>query len=1022
MSNVNSRTPLGTSTSTPAANEGTTPVATNVRAGAASRTTTENSDQLIYNDGEVRYGYAVKRDGPHKDASGQAMVGYTNDTTDVMVKGTFDEASGAIIGTAAGNHKVSDDTSVYGVASAAKGGETGVEVGVLSNVGDGNTVGLAVGEDSDRGAFVEGEWLHIDENGYDSVHYTGTEKGGSSVGYKGHRRGEDWKGDAAIIADEKGNINGVISGEHYKRVDKETLVTTGAAVTTEGEWEASGRVDHVADKDTTVFGKGTVRSDESYTVSGGGEKRVNETTFVNGSATVDSRGVKGVTGGVVLVDGKSQTVTEASYIWDDEGNSSLKASGAYQDVDGAVVSGGATWDSKNGVKVEAVSQGLIDDSTLVELSVTKNAATDTTGVSVGGTKSVLDGKALVGGKYTYAKNPAMESKSLEGAVTLSDALGYGETTTMGIGKTTVKVRRSMVKPGQDYVSSLRGAVLKGTPEGVGYVEYGAANVSSHKLGIAVPTGTAYVKGDVKKSDSREVSVVKLTDDLRLGENPTDEDLRVPANAVEVLGMNPGESFSVKGQSSHGVAGGAGVGLAYGPLGLRAGLETGVTFSGDTTTEVVRGGGTSARLVLRNGENKGNERGLEVKVGLSPEAAFPAPDAVKVNPWGPILGVIVSVIEGIIRMFLSMGASGGSADSTGDNRLMDVSLDLARPEIKRAYDKAVEGDWSEIQKLGRNGDPGVSLERSIFTEISGKAVPLAAHGLGLHFDQAGGETLRSSDVVTARGTYEVESDEDTNSRTTGGLFCNTSYSVMDYSRSLKTTDQGDLGQLKAQENWMTWNCERKDVFTSYDEVVEASALAAYLMEGDNAKRLNAYCKGISAIPERRKFWIGPRNELRNTKVSTQVVISDAGLETLLDTPADAVWAAYAHAWEALNPGEVRRAWMDPAKRELFKKGQGAADFLDYAEFKQVQSMIAELAAAADVDDEELRNDAVRKVLFIYRDNLALVGATATLAGRNHVLTLFSVDSAAGKTQKEFDGQFVQSGADFDVQATVFGEML
>ena len=66
--------------------------------------------------------------------------------------------------------------------------------------------------------------------------------------------------------------------------------------------------------------------------------------------------------------------------------------------------------------------------------------------------------------------------------------------------------------------------------------------------------------------------------------------------------------------------------------------------------------------------------------------------------------------------------------------------------------------------------------------------------------------------------------------------------------------------------------------------------------------------------------------------------------------------------------------------------------------------------------------MRKVLFIYRDNLALVGATATLAGRNHVLTLFSVDSAAGKTQKEFDGQFVQPGADFDVQATVFGEML
>ena len=129
--------------------------------------------------------------------------------------------------------------------------------------------------------------------------------------------------------------------------------------------------------------------------------------------------------------------------------------------------------------------------------------------------------------------------------------------------------------------------------------------------------------------------------------------------------------------------------------------------------VLKGSDGSARLVL-SADGKTADGGLKVTVGLSPEAlvgdALPSfPD---VDPKGPILGVFFQFLLSIIGGFLSFGGRIGQEGSDGDSRLVDCSLDLSKPDVQRAYNKAMRGDWSEIEKMAKDGHPR-RYGRSIF---------------------------------------------------------------------------------------------------------------------------------------------------------------------------------------------------------------------------------------------------------------------------------------------------------------------
>jgi hypothetical protein len=426
--------------------------------------------------------------------------------------------------------------------------------------------------------------------------------------------------------------------------------------------------------------------------------------------------------------------------------------------------------------------------------------------------------------------------------------------------------------------------------------------------------------------------------------------------------------------------------------------------------------------LRAGESNEEERGGGFSIGLdNTDVLFGG--LLKGTPFEAFLGFLIRIIEGIIKTFLSVGVSKSTRESEGESRLVDVGLDLSRPDVQCAYDKAMAGDWSMLEKMGRMGDPGVALERSIFTEICERALPLAMHGFGMQLDHESAETLKSSDVVTAFGVYDVDSDEDKNFRETGGMFKKSSYTVTDYNRTVKAQDGSDLGGLKGEENWLTWSHQKSDVFTSDEEVIEASTLASYLLQGEEREMLGAYCDAISGLADRRKLWVGPRNELRNTRINTTVMFSDAGLDRLATVDCESLWTAYSSCFRAMNPGGKSPCWMEPTNRSRFAAGNVTLEeAYDHAEFLEVESMIDDLKSAVTNSDEELRNDAIREVLFKYRGNPALVASCADLVGREFVYVSFGVDSTAGETPFDYDCVFEQVGTEFDVQMSVFGEVL
>ena len=49
-----------------------------------------------------------------------------------------------------------------------------------------------------------------------------------------------------------------------------------------------------------------------------------------------------------------------------------------------------------------------------------------------------------------------------------------------------------------------------------------------------------------------------------------------------------------------------------------------------------------------------------------------------------------------------------------------------------------------------------------------------------------------------------------------------------------------------------------------------------------------------------MWVGPRNELRGTKVETSVVLCDGALDALSNVEESKIWDAFAKARKHFNP--------------------------------------------------------------------------------------------------------------------------
>ena len=91
--------------------------------------------------------------------------------------------------------------------------------------------------------------------------------------------------------------------------------------------------------------------------------------------------------------------------------------------------------------------------------------------------------------------------------------------------------------------------------------------------------------------------------------------------------------------------------------------------------------------------------------------------------------------------------------------------------------------------------------------------------------------------------------------------------------------------------------------STDDVRADLGLARYLLRGDAATELARYDETLDEIPKQRKFFFGPRNEMRRAKVTTDILVSDAGLDRIATQNAQAMWTRFQRAWKAAQVAQL-----------------------------------------------------------------------------------------------------------------------
>ena len=162
------------------------------------------------------------------------------------------------------------------------------------------------------------------------------------------------------------------------------------------------------------------------------------------------------------------------------------------------------------------------------------------------------------------------------------------------------------------------------------MRYGMKSNAKVDLGVKVPVGVGYVDTGHKRGSSYEGGVDSPRGQPRARSKPSTSDLSIPGDGDALLAMKAGESFAVKGSTSHAVRGGAGLGTSVGAssvgdIALRAGGKM-TALSGETRTEVARGGDNSARMVVKAADYKTRGGGIEVFAGLNPNLPqIPTPD-------------------------------------------------------------------------------------------------------------------------------------------------------------------------------------------------------------------------------------------------------------------------------------------------------------------------------------------------------------------------------------------------------------
>ena len=96
--------------------------------------------------------------------------------------------------------------------------------------------------------------------------------------------------------------------------------------------------------------------------------------------------------------------------------------------------------------------------------------------------------------------------------------------------------------------------------------------------------------------------------------------------------------------------------------------------------------------------------------------------------GPAGEVVNGVVNTVLNSWLGFGAKKGTETITGDERIFDARVDLKKAETHAAYEKAMKGDYSELEALAGQDESAVKIDKSIVSEINEKVMPTTLRGL------------------------------------------------------------------------------------------------------------------------------------------------------------------------------------------------------------------------------------------------------------------------------------------------------
>lgn len=978
----------------------------NVESGEFRSATVEGSHESRM--GNVDGSLEVDGDGTLRGearASTEHSFNHGRTTVRGSIHGEFDPRGSNIGGEGSVEHRVNDHLSVS-ERIRIENGEARFEHGArYTDARHSANVRLEHGVEGDgsvRGEFRRGDTsANVEFEG--DIH--GLEAGRMSADHRftdGHRLGSD------LELDEDGVRRATLRGEfntgHGVRLS-ETL-----SVDRDGNYRAEHGVS--ANRDGYTANASVSHGSSEATRLAGDVRRDTE----NGSSSLSASYVPSEGSGRIRAEHEHGDFSvDGSVSRDRDGRHDVDANVRYGFEDGRV-SAGAGYRSGEGVSLRADGSRRFGE-TNVNGGVDANIGRGSYGGNIGANRRILDGRASVAGSGRGRIDEHGTEVGVNVSSTLNRFLGQGALTPKL--DATLRSEKLTLTPQSSLDRGIRQEIMSANP-GTVFVTAAMEGKFSGGLSARVPVGPGSVEGGYNGTRSQRVEVTRRSQDPKLGQLSHPNDVVAPMTADGLASFAAGEGFKITGKGSHAFRAGARLGRDVNVGGAAtasasAGIHLDYAIRGQTTTEVIKGNNGTAMLSITASDVVEMGGGLDVKVGVSPDVngLLEREAGIDVNAAGPVGSLAANLAKDAITRTATIGIDVSRTNAEEERKLFSARLDLKMPEVRKAYDAALAGDWRLLNDLDAGGHPGVEIEKSVVSDIDKEVRPFVLSGLGLRYENSTSTTEKVSNVVSGNERATVKSVSDVSRRHSQGWFDDKKISVEDFSRDIMVEGSDTV----ETQQWLVWSFRHEDPFKSSDEVSRDLGLVEYL--GGVSNELDAYRSKVRALPEHRKLWLGPRNELRKTAVETRVHIDKEGLSSVRNLEVEELWTQVLELADVASSNRHQLSYFDAGTREDYRDGLvrwGVEDYA-YMTFLRYEESLEKLAEASRIEALDERVDAMREALASI-DDPVVMAVLVDKIGRSDIKVEVSVDSnAQGGTALDFRTSLTGSG--FERRARLYG---